>query len=152
MRTDTSALARRLSSGALGMFVLLMAGCASTSAPVIYPPQGKAADAASAARVAKDAADCRRNAAAIVGLNGRNAPQLARDGGKVAATGFVATAVGAAVAGYRDVWQRARVVAAAGVAGATVKTLLEWNEPDDVHEEFVERCMKQRGHDVLGWR
>jgi hypothetical protein len=43
-------------------------------------------------------------------------------------------------------------VASAGARGVAAKTLLEWNDPDKVFQEYVERCLDERGHEVLGWR
>jgi hypothetical protein len=125
----------------------LVLGACATSAPVVYP-QASAAPA----RVALDTEQCRRQATEAVGLNGRDAGTLARDAGKAGTVGFVAGAVGSLVAGSKDAWNKARGAAAGGASGIATKVLLEWNEPDKVHQEFVERCMKRRGHDVLGWR
>lgn len=129
---------------------VIAAGCASTAAPVVYPP--KTADAGHSQRLAQDVQQCRERAERSVGLNGRSAQDVARSGARVGAVGFAATAVGAIVNTSRDVWQRARSAAAAGVTGAAVKTAIEWNDPDEVYEEFVERCLRERGHHVLGWR
>jgi hypothetical protein len=126
--------------------VLLLGACA-TSAPVVYPGAG-----ANVAQVERDTEQCRRQATAAVGVNGRSAPATARDAGQAATVGFVAAAVGSLVAGSKEAWQRARGAAAGGATGMATKALLEWNEPDEVHQEYVERCMKRRGHDVLGWR
>lgn len=128
----------------------VLAGCASTAAPVVYPP--KAADARQLQRLEQDIQQCRDRAERSVGLNGRTARDTARTGARVGAVGFAATAAGALVNTSRDVWQRARSAAAAGVTGAAVKTAIEWNDPDKVYEKFVERCLSERGHDVLGWR
>jgi hypothetical protein len=127
----------------------LLGGCAAT-APVVYVKPG--ASPAQMARVERDTADCRRLAMASVGLNGRSAAALARDSGKGGAVGFVGTAVGAVVANSKDALNRAKAGAAAGATGVATKVLLEWNEPDKVHQGYVDRCMEDRGHDVLGWR
>lgn len=132
----------------LGLAALLM-GCA-TSQPVVYhrsPP-----DAQRAARVAANVEQCRQLAAAAVGTHGRTAPRTAATAGRVGVVGFVSEAVEALVEGSRDAWTKARGAAAGGVAGMLTKTVLDQNEPDDVHKEYVERCMKDRGNLVLGWR
>jgi hypothetical protein len=125
----------------------LVLGACATSAPVVYPNAGVAST-----RVGLDTEQCRRQATEAVGLNGRDASGLAKDAGKVGSVAFAAAAVGGLVASSKDVWQRARGAAAGGAAGIATKVLLDWNEPDKVHQEYVERCMKKRGHDVLGWR
>jgi outer membrane lipoprotein SlyB len=128
---------------------LVLAGCA-TPQPVVY--QKAATGAAQQQRVTKDTQECRRRAEAAVGLNARRADAAAQNAAKTGAIAFAATAVGSLVNASKDAWQRARVGAAGGATGAAVKTVLEWNDPDDVHQEYVERCMEERGHDVLGWR
>jgi outer membrane lipoprotein SlyB len=133
-------------SPAILLCAVLLGACA-TSAPVVVTTS-----AADSARVARDTEQCRRQATAAVGLNGRDAGTLAQAAGKAGTVGFVGGAVGSLVAGSKDAWQKARGAAAGGASGIAAKVLLEWNEPDDVHQEFVERCMKKRGHDVLGWR
>jgi hypothetical protein len=124
-------------------------GCATT-APVVYQP-GKSSPAV-AQRIAGDIEACRQQATDTVGLNARSPGQVAQGTARVGAVGFIATAVGGLVNSSRDVWQRARAGAAGGAAGIATKTLLEWNDPDKVHQEYVERCLDRRGHDVLGWR
>jgi outer membrane lipoprotein SlyB len=133
----------------------LAGGCATQQQPVVY--QKAVPSAAQQQRVQADAQTCRARAEAAVGINQRR--QASKPDGaavqgaaRVGLIGFAATAVGGLVASSKDVWQRARAGAAAGVTGAATKTVLEWNDPDKVFLEYVERCMEDRGHEVLGWR
>lgn len=128
---------------------VVLAGCA-TPQPVVY--QKGAANAIEQQRIAKDTHDCRRRAEAAVGLNARRAAAGTQVAAKTGAVAFAATAVAGLVGTSKDAWQRARAGAAGGATGAAVKVLLEWNDPDKVHEKYVERCMRERGHEVLGWR
>jgi hypothetical protein len=155
---DRSTHGRPAALASLLTLAALLSACA-TSQPVVYRPA--APSAAEAQRIAKDTQECRTLAERRVGLNARKAPPEAGGGGARAAAegpakagviGFVAAAANGLVLGSRDVWNRARAGAAAGAAGIATKTVLEWNDPDKVYTEFVERCMDQRGHDVLGWR
>jgi hypothetical protein len=128
----------------------VLAGCASTAAPVVYqPPQ---ASAKKSARVDRDLAECRAEAERAVGLNagaGRSAADLvAREGARE----FVNKAVESLVVGTRNAWERARGAGAGEAAGTLTGLLLNWNEPDRVHREYVDLCLKDRGHKVLGWR
>jgi outer membrane lipoprotein SlyB len=148
MNTRT-APARRAHRAWLLLPCLLLGACASTQ-PVIY--NAGTPSATQHQRMQRDVADCRDRAKAAVGTNARSAAGSARDAGKVGVVAFTAAAVAGATAASRDVWQRARAGAAGGASGVLAKTLLEWNEPDDVHQEYVERCLSSRGHDVLGWR
>ncbi len=136
----------------------LLSACA-TPQPVVY--RVAAPNVAETQRIARDTQECRALAERRVGLNARLAPReaggtgargVAEPAAKVGLVGFVAAAANGLVQGSRDVWNRARAGAAAGAAGIATKTVLEWNDPDKVYTEFVERCMDQRGHDVLGWR
>ena len=149
-RTNRPArIGRLLRCGVALAAVTLLGGCA-TSQPVVYAKESAAA--AKSERVSRDIAACRDRAETAVGLNGRNATQVAGASGRAGLIGFVGTAVGSVVAGSKDAWARARAGAAGGAAGIATKTLLEWNDPDDVYQEYVERCLAERGHDVLGWR
>jgi hypothetical protein len=139
----------RFAVGLLAASGLVLAGCA-TPQPVVY--QKPQTSAAQQERITKDIQQCRRLAAATVGTNGRSAATAGQSAAKTGAVAFAATAVGSLVSASKDAWQRARAGAAAGATGALVKTVLEWNEPDEVHEEYFERCMGDRGHAVLGWR
>jgi outer membrane lipoprotein SlyB len=140
---------RRLGASLLMASALLLAGCA-TQQPVVYQKPGNGA--VEQQRAAKDIEVCRGLAEASVGRNARRADSAGRSAARTGAIGFASTAVAGLVSTSKDVWQRARAGAAAGATGAAVKTLLEWNDADEVHREYVERCMEDRGHDVLGWR
>jgi outer membrane lipoprotein SlyB len=141
---------RPLAAGLLALTALLLSACASPPRPVVYeePQRGKAA----APQVAQDLQACQQRAEARVGLNARRADTARRSVAQTGAIGFVSTAAASLVSGSRDVWQRARAGAAAGITGAAVKAAFEWNDPDGVYRAHVERCMEDRGHDVLGWR
>jgi outer membrane lipoprotein SlyB len=143
---------------ALFTLALLLSACA-THQPVVY--QAQAPSAAQAQRLERDTLECRQRAEQRVGLNarrapasqaGRGVPGAADHSARAGVIGFVAAAANGLVAGSRDVWNRARAGAAAGATGVAAKTLLEWNDPDKVYLEYVERCMDERGHEVLGWR
>jgi outer membrane lipoprotein SlyB len=138
-----------LATGALSV----LTACASTTAPVVYPSAGKAAKAGKAAPDAQaDVAECRRQAKSAVGVNDLHAQKVASAGGKRGAVEFVDRAVEQLVQRSGEVWSKARGAAAGVVAGGLTSVALNWNEPDAVYREFVEECMKERGHKVLGWR
>jgi hypothetical protein len=124
-----------------------LGGCAA-SAPVIY---AKEPNTAQQQRVQRDIEQCTRRAETQVGRQA-GAQHAAKGAAKAGAIGFVGAAAAGAAARSSGVWERARGAAAGGVAGITTKLLLEWNEGDKVFQEYVERCLEERGHDVLGWR
>jgi outer membrane lipoprotein SlyB len=140
---------RRLAgAGVLGVAVLL-AGCASLSAPVVYDPS---ASPDLAARAQADLQSCRAQAESSVGVNGLGGAKLALSSARRGGSEFVAEAVEQLVAGSRSAWEKARGAAAGAMAGGAVSVALNWNEPDAVYRGFVDRCLKDRGHQVLGWR
>ncbi len=127
-----------------------LAGCASTTQPVIY---GSPANAARPPRVAAaDVTECRRLAQAAVGTNAARSATTPAAAGKKSAAEFVDRAVEQIVVNARNAMERARGAAAGVFAGGLVATALNWNEPDAVHRAFVDQCLKERGHKVLGWR
>jgi hypothetical protein len=42
--------------------------------------------------------------------------------------------------------------AAGGAAGGRAHGLWHWRDPDPVEQRYVERCLAERGYDVIGWR
>lgn len=158
MPTNTSITKNRVSPSrwhmaAVVALALGLTACASTQ-PVIYSKKNDSI--VPNERVQLDLRQCANLADERVGRNsikgaGR-AQAVAQKVGSTGAIAFVATAVGSAVSRSKDVWQRARGAAAAGVAGMATKLLLESNEGDEVYQRYVEKCLEARGHDVLGWR
>lgn len=135
---------------AVVVLAALLTGCASLSAPVVYVPP-KAPPAASD-RIAADLADCRKRAEAAVGVNGVRAPALGTQLARKGTESFVKEAADRLMFSARSAWGRARGAAVGSVAGGLTGVALNWNEPDAVHRKYVDLCMKDQGHTVLGWR
>ena len=130
-------------------FVLAgLAGCASTTAPVVYP-KGKAVNEE---RTAADLNACQAEAAAAVGVNSTPAQGTGTRVARRGAIEFVDKAVESLVNGSRGAWARARGAGAGAMAGSFTQIALNWNEPDAVYRNYVDQCLKERGHRVLGWR
>lgn len=140
---------RRMSSVALVALTLGLTACASSS-PVVYSK--KKDSVAMDARTQRDVSECSARADSRVGRNGIKGAQVAQQAGSTAAVGFVAAAVGSVVSNTRGAFERARGAAAGGASGMATKILLDWNQGDDVFQGYVEKCLEQRGHEVLGWR
>jgi hypothetical protein len=113
----------------------VLTGCATTSAPVVYRTPSTTPEQIQ--RIDRDTLACRSEAERMVGLNARKPQDKAAPVARAGVIGFVAAAAAAA---------------AGSASGVATKLLLDWNEPDEVHQEHVELCLKQRGHAVLGWR
>ncbi len=141
---------RALSVGCVGIVGIVLAslvvGCAS-SRPVLYPNShlsrvGK--------QVAKEDVDaCLELASDDVG-SGRGAGDLAEGAVVGGATGAATGAAGGAVAGRAGRW--AAIGAAAGATRQMMHGLFRSREPDAVYRAYVNRCLRERGYDPVGWR
>lgn len=123
----------------------LVSGCASQR-PVLYPnAQYKSAGGTVAEA---EVTDC----IAMANRNGASSDRLqevAEDTAKGAAIGGATGAVSGAIVG------RPGKGAAAGAAGGGTATLLygllESDEPSSLHRRFVERCLRDKGYEPIGW-
>lgn len=128
------------------VLVLVIAGCA-TQRPVLYPN-------AKLKRVGNEVAqqdidDCIRLAEQYGVTPGRG-EKVARGGGGGAAVGGATGAVAGAIGGRNVLDSAARgaaVGAAAGATGAAVRS----DRPSEAYRGFVQRCLRERGYDVIGW-
>ena len=131
----------------------LLVGCAST-APVLYQPATPTPQ--QQARAMADVQACLQRADSAIGRNalqaGGGRQQAAKNVGKVAGIAFVASAVGNTVNRSKAILQKSTAAAAGGAAGAGLLMLLDWDAPDEAYEHHVERCLSDKGHDVVGWR
>jgi predicted lipoprotein len=130
------------------LFTLLQSGCA-TMQPVVMHADKLAVNTKKTDRAIEI---CVETADREVGRNGLHAATVGQKLGKTAAVEFADAAADTAVRKGKDVLRRASGAAAGGVAGVATKLLFEWNEPDKVHQRYVEHCLEKRGHRVLGWR
>jgi len=123
----------------------LAAGC-STSKPVLYPDAHL--QRVGAAQAEEDVAGCIALANSY-GLGSGESERVARDSATGAATGGAGGAAAGAVVG------RPGTGAAAGAAGGAASGLVRGlfrRDPDPLHRRFVERCLRERGYSVIGWR
>ena len=135
-----------LSCGLL-IIMLLVAGCAAPK-PTLYPNAhfqkvGKAVadrDIDECREMAKDA-----GATASQGKSGQVAGSTAVGG----AIGSAAGAVGGAVVGHPG--RGAMVGAASGATAGFVRGLFRRSPPSNAYKQFVQRCLKERGYDPVGW-
>lgn len=135
--------------------ILAMTGCASAPQKAVLYPQGRSQAAQERANHALQA--CERRAQNDVGRNDRNLAQ-GKTGrtGKAILTEGAAEAAEAATSGLiknsGDLLRGTLAGGVGGLVGAAVKVGADWNKADRVYERYVEQCMKDRGHIVLGWR
>jgi len=133
--------------------VLLIVGCASQR-PVLYPNQQLNRVGSSVAD--RDIDDCMYQAESYVSSDGRaakTAQDVATESGTSAAVGAAAGAAGGAIVGRAGT---AAAVGAAGgaAAGATrelIHGLVRKQSPSAVYKNFVNRCLREKGYEPIGW-
>jgi hypothetical protein len=97
-----------------------------------------------------DIDECRR-LAREAGAGGADGERIARDTAVGAAAGGAATGIYGAVRGYSDVGNRTAAGAAAGAAVGLVRGVTRSGEPNSTFKRYVDRCLRERGYDVIGW-
>jgi hypothetical protein len=139
----------------LSLVLLVAAGC-SAKRPALYPNDHYQQVGQAAAE--RDIDECRAHAEAYVksgGVDGgQRAGEAARNTGVGAAVGAAGGAAGGAVAGSAG-WGAA-IGAASGAAASLFGTMFGWmfesRSPEPVYANFVERCLRDRGYDPIGWQ
>ena len=134
----------------------VLAGCAATgpnnlsAKPVLYPNATLTRVGETQARAETDGCMAR---AAQAGLTpDQKTNQVGRRAGEGAATAGVASAVGALISGRSNDFVRAGAAGAAvgGSAGA-VSGAFHNDRVNPVYRQFVQRCLSEKGFDVIGW-
>ena len=137
---------RYLSASVLVLFFLSLTAC-SYKKPVLYPnPHLKDVGQA---RADSDIRDCMQRARVFVKSN--KGADVARRGARDAAVGAATGAAVSAALG-RDVGKSAAAGAAGGGAHGVTRGIFDAAEPDPVFKRFVNRCLNERGYEIIGWR
>jgi hypothetical protein len=138
---------RRIGIQALlaGIMMLGITGC-SHQGPVLYPNGHLKSVGQDQAQ--HDIGECDRMAAAYVKSGG------SRDVAKSTATGAAGgTLVGGAVGAVTgDFGRGLGVGAAAGAASGCFHGLMRSSQPSPVHKNFVDRCLREKGYEPVGWQ
>ena len=125
---------------------LLVTGCAQKR-PVLYPNATLEQQGQQAAQA--DIKACIELAKAHR-TGGDQGEALAKKTGKGAVIGG---AVGGAVGAVTGSLGRgAAAGAAGGAAGGLTGGLFESREPDPITRRFVERCLREKGYEPIGWK
>jgi len=132
----------------IALLLAAAAGCASTQRPVLYP--NAALQRAGETQAGRDIDDCMRRAESH-GLKPTGNTKVVRRGTEGAAVGAAAGAAGAAVYGS-DIGRAAGTGAAAGAAAGAVRGGFEAADPNPTYRNFVQRCLRERGYEVIGWQ
>jgi outer membrane murein-binding lipoprotein Lpp len=125
---------------------LALAGCA-TQRPVLYP--NAKYDQVGSEVAQRDVDACIRLAEQH-DITYSSSEKVVRRGAEGAAIGGAAGAAAGAVRG--NVGERAATGAAAGAAAAATHGAIHSGEPGSVYKGFVQRCLRERGYDVIGWK
>jgi outer membrane lipoprotein SlyB len=127
------------------LMITVAAGCA-TQQPVLYPNETLRTYGPARAERAID--DCVQLAQA----HGVDSNQSDHVAGRTVSGGAVGAASGAAVgAVLGDAGTGAAAGAAGGASRGLVRGLFGAGEPDPVFRQFVDRCLREKGYEPIGW-
>jgi hypothetical protein len=124
---------------------VLLIGCASMQHPQLYP--NAHLQQVGQQQAEQDIEACRELASAHV--QSTAGEDVAKDTAIGAAGGTAAGAVGGAISG--NVGLGAAVGAATGATAGFLSGLFKETPPSPVYKEFVDRCLRERGYEVVGW-
>ena len=129
----------------LGMFIMILfAGCAWN--PVLYPNAHLANVGNDQAE--RDIAECRQQADLYVKSDA--AKEAAKD---TAIGGIGGAVVGGAIGAVNGSFGRGVGVGAAGGAAAGLFSgIIKASQPDPLYINFVNRCLNEKGYDIIGWQ
>lgn len=128
------------------MLATVITGCASTPEPVLYPNNHLKQVGNQAAL--QDIAECKQLALS----SGVNEHKDAAVGRQAAGGAAIGGATGGAYGLVRgNAAERGLAGAAAGAAAGTARGTLQSSETSSIFKNFVNRCLRERGYDVIGW-
>ncbi len=140
---------RPLAALLLTSSLLALGGCAGTPRPVLYPNDHHRSVGEPQAR--RDVDQC-MHLAKDFGAPVHDGTAVTRDAAAGAAIGGAASGAWAIVRGDAAAGNRALAGAAAGGAAGLVRGSLRAGAPSAIYKGFVDRCLDQRGYDVIGWQ
>lgn len=127
-------------------FILL--GCAaSPPKPVLYPNAHFKQVGQQVAN--NDIASCKALAHSS-GVNEKREGEIGKNAAGGAAIGGAASGVWGLF--YGDALERAAVGAVAGAAAGATRGAIKSSETSPVFKNFVKKCLRDRGYDVIGWQ
>lgn len=151
-----SPTSRRLQFAVLAAAVTFSVGCASTgpgsasAKPVLYPNATLNRVGEAQGRAEVEACVSRALQAGLTADQNNN--EVGRRAGEGAATAGVASAVGALITGRgSDVLRAGAAGAAIGGSAGAVSGAFQNDKVNPVYRQFVQRCLGEKGFDVIGW-
>ncbi|MFC1856517.1 hypothetical protein ACFL9U_00635 [Thermodesulfobacteriota bacterium] len=130
----------------LVIFLFIFLGCASKR-PVLYPNDHLKQVGNAVAEA--DINECIRLAEQD-GAKSDKGETIAKNTAGAAAIGAAAGAAWGAF--YGDAGRRAGAGAAAGAAGSLVHGAIRSGDPDAIHRQYVDRCLREKGYETIGWK
>jgi len=128
------------------LLALVLVGCGATKCPVLYPNHHL--KAVGTAQGERDIDDCMQMAETYVKKN-----QESKVAEGAVKGGAVGAATGAAVGAVTGNFGRGLAAGAAGgAAGGATHGLFKAAEPSPVYKNFVNRCLKDKGYEPMGWQ
>jgi hypothetical protein len=131
------------------MVVAIGVGCAHSQSPVLYP--NAKLEQVGKAQADADIATCRQKADDYVSSGAATAKEVGKDtavgGAGGAAVGAVAGAVSGGGAG-----RGAAIGAATGATAGAVHGAVKSAGPNPIYKNFVDRCLRDKGYQVIGWQ
>ncbi len=130
----------------LFLSALALVGCGASQKPVLYPNnQLKTVGNDQAQR---DINDCMQTAEACVKKN-----QDSKVAEGAVKGGAIGAATGAAIGAVTGNFGRGLAAGAAGgAAGGATHGLFKAAEPSPVYKNFVNKCLKEKGYEPIGWQ
>lgn len=129
------------------LVALAMVGCARSQRPVLYPNVHM--ERVGREQAERDIEACRNLASKHV--ESTAAKEIGKDAAIGAAGGAAIGAVGGAVTG-QGAGTGATIGAATGGTAGAVHGAVKETEPSPLYKGFVNRCLRERGYDVIGWQ
>ncbi len=141
----------------MACLAVVLAGCASThensasAQPVLYP--NATLNRVGAAQGQLEVNACKARAAASGLQPAEQTHAVSRRAGEAAATTGVASAVGALLTGRggEGALRAGAVGAAVGGSAGAVSGAFHPDRPNGVYRQFVQRCLSEKGFEVIGW-
>ena len=143
---------------ALASMVWVLAGCASTNEsaalaqPVLYPNATLNRVGAPQGQLEVNACKARAVASGLQPAEQTHA--VSRRAGEAAATTGVASAVGALLTGRggEGALRAGALGAAVGGSAGAVSGSFHSDRPNNLYRQFVQRCLSDKGFEVIGWQ
>ena len=149
-KATLSDMSTAIRHGIVGLGVVVtVAACAGQPRPVLYP--NAHLSAVGQAQADADLAECRRLAEAGGASPGSaQGEQAARDAAVGGAIGGATGAAGGAVLGRPGTG--AAFGAATGATANFMRSLFRGEQPSQAYRGFVDRCLRDRGYEPVGWQ